>query len=158
MACSEVIHGTEVFMIDDGDWLCVVIDARRRRRNRLLNRLDPLVDRTANVVDADLSMDTRIPAVLNFNLTTIVVPQNPPLAAVVSLENRARNHVGKENFITLDWRQRIGQEEIARVRSKLSKRRSAEIIGIADHLLEFWIAVRQVLLTQDTGGLADRIC
>src|SRR5208283_4881691 len=103
MACRQIVHSTKVLVIDDGNGLCVVVDARRRRWDRLLDRLDPLVDGTANVINGYLSVNAWIPAVLNFNLTTIVVAENPPLAAVVSLKDCSRNHVGKENFITLNW-------------------------------------------------------
>src|SRR5208282_4951699 len=141
---------------DDGNGLCVVVDARRRRWNRLLNRLDPLIDGAANVINGHLSVDTRIPAILDLNLTTVVVSQNPPLAAVVCLEDRTRHHVGEENFVAFDWRQRVGQEQVARVGGKLGKSGSAEVVGVADHLLKLGVPVWQVFFSQNTSSLGDR--
>src|SRR5580658_7473838 len=112
MACRQIVHSAEVFVIDDGNGLCVVVDARRRRRNCLLDRLNPLVNGAANVVNAHLSVDAWIPAVLNLNLTTIVVAKNPPLAAVMRLKNCTRYHVGEENFVTFNRRQRVRHHQV----------------------------------------------
>src|SRR5208282_1220694 len=111
-----------------------------------------------NVINGHLSVNAWIPAIFDFDLTTVVVAQNPPLAAVMSLENRTRHHVGEENFVTFDWRQGVWHEQIARVRGELSKRGSAEVIGVADHLLKFGVSVRQVFFGQNTSSLGDRAC